>query len=48
MAIRVLPIAGGKVIFHCYCSISPNVLCFLVVDYDCSLLPIVGRPATIK
>ena len=40
--------SDGKVIIHCYCSSNPYVLCSMVVDYACSVLPIVGRPATIK
>ena len=51
MTICVLPIAGrlltDSLNFHCYCSFSSyDVL--NVGDFDVSVLPIVGRPATIK
>ena len=32
---------------HCYCSVSLYHVLH-VGDFDCSVLPIVGRPATIK
>ena len=52
MTIGVLPIAGrlltDSFIFHCYCSSSSYTLYSVVVDSDISVLPIVGRPATIK
>ena len=51
MTIGVLPIAGrlltDSFIFHGYCSFSSYYV-LRVVDFDVSVLPIVGRPATIK
>ena len=49
--ICMLPIAGrlltDSFILHCYCSFSSYQV-LKVGDFDCSVLPIVGRPATIK
>ena len=51
MTIGVLPIAGRPLTdslnFHCYCS-SRLYYVLKVGDSDVSVLPIVGRPATIK
>ena len=51
MTIGVLPIAGrlltDSLTFHCYCSFSSYSV-LKVVDSDVSVLPIMGRPATIK
>ena len=51
MTIGVLPIAGRPLTdslhFHCYCSFSLYYV-LQVGDSDVSVLPIVGRPATIK
>ena len=51
MTIGVLPIAGRLLTdsfsLHCYCSFSLYHVLH-VGDFDCSVLPIVGRPATIK
>ena len=51
MTIGMLPIAGRLLTdsfnLHCYCSDSLYHVRH-VGDFDCSLLPIVGRPATIK
>ena len=51
MTISVLPIAGRLLTdsfnLHCYCSFSSYYV-LNVGDFDCSVLPIVGRPATIK
>ena len=51
MTICMLPIAGrlltDSFILHCYCSFSSYQV-LKVVDFDFSVLPIVGRPATIK
>ena len=47
----VLPIAGrlltDSFILHCYCSLA-HTMVLHVVDCDFSVLPIAGRPATIK
>ena len=47
----VLPIAGrlltDSFILHCYCSLV-HTMVLKVVDFDCSVLPIAGLPATIK
>ena len=47
----VLPIAGrlltDSFILHCYCSLA-HTMVLHVVDCDSSVLPIAGRPATIK
>ena len=52
MTIGVLPIAGrlltDSFIFHCYCSSSSYTMYSVVIDSVISVLPIVGRPATIK
>ena len=49
MTIGMLPIAGRLLTvsfnIHCYCSF---IVVFHVGDFDLSVLPIVGRPATIK
>ena len=51
MTIGVLPIAGRLLTdsfnLHCYCSFSSYYV-LSVGDFDVSVLPIVGRPATIK
>ena len=51
MTIGVLPIAGRPLTdsfnFHCYCSFSLYYV-LNVGDFDVSVLPIVGHPATIK
>ena len=51
MTIGVLPIAGrlltDSFILNCYCSFSSYYV-LSVVDFHVSVLPIVGRPATIK
>ena len=51
MTIGMLPIAGRLLTvsfnIHCYCSFSLFQVLH-VGDFDCSVLPIVGRPATIK
>ena len=51
MTICMLPIAGRLLTdsfnIHCYCSFSLFQVLH-VGDFDCSVLPIVGRPATIK
>ena len=51
MTIGVLPIAGrlltDSLNFHCYCSFSSYYV-LNVGDFDVSVLPIAGRPATIK
>ena len=49
MTIGVLPIAGCPLTdsFHCYCSFSLYYV-LKVGDSDVSVLPIVGRPATLK
>ena len=47
----VLPIAGrlltDSFILHCYCSLV-YIMVLIVFDCDSSVLPIAGRPATIK
>ena len=47
----MLPIAGrlltDSVTLHCYCSFS-SYMVLQVGDFDCSVLPITGRLATIK
>ena len=51
MTICMLPIAGrlltDSVILHCYCSFSSSMV-LQIGDFDSSVLPIAGRPATIK
>ena len=51
MTIGVLPIAGRQLTdsfnLHCYCSFSSYQV-LNVCDFDVSVLPIVGRPATIE
>ena len=51
MTIGVLPIAGrlwtDSFSLHCYCSFSSYYV-LNVGDFDVSVLPIAGRPATIK
>ena len=51
MTISMLPIAGrlltDRFNLNCYCSFSLFQVLH-VGDSDCNVLPIVGRPATIK
>ena len=47
----MLPIAGrlltDSFTLHCYCSFS-SYMVLQVGDFDSSVVPIAGRPATIK